>query len=563
MFEALRGGEICKLLESYLRHSSRLEPAELEELLHSFPFREHREGLNPNLLALKVFRKRRDLVSAEDLARRLGVSRKTAEEILRREPIETLFPVSDGERSRLVKTFLIPLNAGSSFSLEVEGETLRILERLTGKRFFLSFDRLFDPRTQSFMLSVYAGLRYGSRVRALAFTGRLSPEGSVEGVRFLEEKLTVCAEEGIPLLFPSEDLRSLEDLHRFVESLVIPVGFLPGVDPHPFRDAFDFSEEYLRRVFHIEEPLVWSEEFPESAEAFSRLNRWIEGLSLRLKNLREKHIDFRVGFSSRIVAASFLAGVRLSKARLPVIFLRHEDSSYRELYLIETDRVEPEAPEELIDVKVRGKVREIRIHTKGDPLPEEGVMSIRTPAGEALDARVLETAASINRRIRPLRLGCVDLHLETSNALSFALGYLLEDYQCFRIFHRGKLVYVLRPSDGERIPYLLNAFSLNMIESSRAFLEIEELPIPEALEELRGKGFVSFVSHGSTAEVLSRMLGREVRVSREPLRLRQGDVVLVFQLRVRPREGQVFTEEEIRRIVEENRFTFFRVRVHS
>ncbi len=563
MFEALHPEEICKLLESYIEHSSRLEPAELEELLRSFPFRVGWEGSNPNLLTLKVFRKRRDLMSAEDLARMLGVGSKTAKEILRREPIETLFPVSDGERSRLVKAFIVPLDSGSSFSLEAEGETLRILEKLTGRRFFLSFDRLFDPQTRSFMLAVYAGLRYGSRVEKLAFTGRLSPEGSVEGVRFLEEKLTVCAERGIPLLFPSEDLKDLEDLHRFVENLVIPVGFLPGVDPQPFRNTFGFSEEYLRRVFHIEEPLVWSEEFPESAEAFSRLNRWIEGLSRRLKDLREKHIDFRVGFSSRIVAASFLAGVRLSKARLPVIFFRHEGSSYRELYRVETDRIKPEGPEELIGVEVRGKIREIRIHTKGDLLPQEGVMSIRTPAGEALDARVLETAASINRRIRPLRLGCVDLHLETSNALSFALGYLLEDYQCFRIFHRGRPVCVLRPGDGERVPYLLNAFSLNMIESSRAFLEVEELPLPEVLRELREKGFVSFVSHGSTAEVLSRMLGREVRVNREPLRLREGDVALVFQLRVRPREGQVFTEEEISRIVEENRFTFFRVRIHS
>jgi len=564
MFEVLHQREICRLLMDYLRHSSHLGSRELRELLQNFPFKKGQEGPNPNFLALRVFRRRRDLVRAEDLARRLGVEKETAQEILLREPVEALFPVSDGSRSRLVRAFIVPLNSGRSFSLEVNPETLSVLERLSGKRFFLCFDQLFDTETRSFMLAVYAGLRYGNRIAKLAFTGRLSPEGSVEEVRFLEEKLRECARLNIPLLFPAEDLRNLKDIHRFLENLLIPIGFLPGVDPQPFRDTFDFSEEYLRRVFHLREPLIRSGEFPENAEAFGELDRWIERLSFRLKNLREKHLDFRVGFSSRVVAASFIAGIRLSKARLPVIFFKHEGSSYRDLYLLEadSDRTGLESGEECIDVKASGKIREIRIHTKGDLLPEEGVLSIKTPSGKALDARVLETAALINRKIRPLKLGCVDLHLETSNALSFALGYLLEDYKCFKVFHKDKLVYVLKPGAGERVPYLLNAFSLNMIESSRAILEIEELPPFQALAELKERDFVSFVSHSSTAEVLSRMLGRKVKVNRKPLKLKEGDVAFVFQLRVRPAEGQVFTEEELSRIVEGNRFTFFRVQVH-
>jgi len=79
-----------------------------------------------------------------------------------------------------------------------------------------------------------------------------------------------------------------------------------------------------------------------------------------------------------------------------------------------------------------------------------------------------------------------------------------------------------------------------MIESSRAILEIEELPPFQALAELKERDFVSFVSHSSTAEVLSRMLGRKVKVNRKPLKLKEGDVAFVFQLRVRPAEGQVF-----------------------
>ena len=50
-------------------------------------------------------------------------------------------------------------------------------------------------------------------------------------------------------------------------------------------------------------------------------------------------------------------------------------------------------------------------------------------------------------------------------------------------------------------------------------------------------------------------------MKREPVKLKDGDKALIFQIRVRPAEGQIFTEEEVNKIVEEGLFSFFLVGV--
>ncbi|NPA32308.1 MAG: DUF1874 domain-containing protein [Aquificae bacterium] len=108
--------------------------------------------------------------------------------------------------------------------------------------------------------------------------------------------------------------------------------------------------------------------------------------------------------------------------------------------------------------------------------------------------------------------------------------------------------------------YLTNAFSLGML-SGKCTLEVEELPTDRAVEELKEKGFISFISHQSTAQVLSELLGREVPFNRANLKLKTGDELIVFQLLKRLKEGQVFSRKELEEILQEDYFTFFKVKV--
>lgn len=166
------------------------------------------------------------------------------------------------------------------------------------------------------------------------------------------------------------------------------------------------------------------------------------------------------------------------------------------------------------------------------------------------------TAAYLRSKLR----NCTRITLETSNSFAFALGYFLEDYKCLALVHREKVVHRIGGEFAGKL-YLLNAFSLSMLTSKKAFVEVEKIPVQEATKLLETNPWVSYISHESTAKVLSRFLGKEVQVRREKLILKPGDKALVFQIEVRPKEGQVFTEEEINKIVAKNLFSFRFVKV--
>ena len=69
--------------------------------------------------------------------------------------------------------------------------------------------------------------------------------------------------------------------------------------------------------------------------------------------------------------------------------------------------------------------------------------------------------------------------------------------------------------------YLANAFSLNMLPGE-AKLEVKEADV-ERVKEMLSSGFRSVVGHASTASVLSALLGLDVEVRREQVKLQKND----------------------------------------
>lgn len=95
------------------------------------------------------------------------------------------------------------------------------------------------------------------------------------------------------------------------------------------------------------------------------------------------------------------------------------------------------------------------------------------------------------------------------------------------------------------VPWLLNAFSINMIEEFPAQVGFSAIEIEEARELLEA-GFMSAVGHPATAEVLTSRLGLQVEANRVNVTLRPGDVALVAQVNLpRLAEGQVLTADEV------------------
>ena len=84
----------------------------------------------------------------------------------------------------------------------------------------------------------------------------------------------------------------------------------------------------------------------------------------------------------------------------------------------------------------------------------------------------------------------------------------------------------------------------------------------EEAKELLNKGFISFISHSSTAQVLKKLLGINAELNRSNLVLEDGDTLVVFQIGVRPKEGQVFSENELEEIVRKKLYRFWLLKVN-
>lgn len=111
--------------------------------------------------------------------------------------------------------------------------------------------------------------------------------------------------------------------------------------------------------------------------------------------------------------------------------------------------------------------------------------------------------------------------------------------------------------------YLTNTFSLAMLVNDKAFIKVEPISIDRLKETLENGAVKSAISHRSTAQVLSELLGKEVEMNRINLSLRPGDILFVFQILQRPKEGQVFTEEELRQIIEQKKYKILIVEIHD
>ncbi len=105
--------------------------------------------------------------------------------------------------------------------------------------------------------------------------------------------------------------------------------------------------------------------------------------------------------------------------------------------------------------------------------------------------------------------------------------------------------------------YIGNAFSLSMLVNFPAKIWVMELSTDEAKKFVES-GAESAIGHESTAQVLSRILGTDIKAERKMIRLEAGDELLVFQLMTRLPEGKVLSEEEILSLP----YKFFLVKVY-
>ncbi len=110
--------------------------------------------------------------------------------------------------------------------------------------------------------------------------------------------------------------------------------------------------------------------------------------------------------------------------------------------------------------------------------------------------------------------------------------------------------------------YISNAFALSMLPSG-GNLNITPIELEEVKTLLQGGNFTSAVGHSSTAEILTSLVGIEIPTNRISIFLKQGDILIVFQILFRLEEGKVLQTEEILSLLKEGKVKFYKVEVLS
>jgi len=93
--------------------------------------------------------------------------------------------------------------------------------------------------------------------------------------------------------------------------------------------------------------------------------------------------------------------------------------------------------------------------------------------------------------------------------------------------------------------YVNNTFSLNMLDNTtEATLKVHEIDVQTAKSLLQTQ-WVSCIGHQGTAEILTNILDIQIPFNRIPVKMKRGDIALIFQLMTRVEEGKILTRDEL------------------
>ncbi|MGC8597804.1 MAG: STIV orfB116 family protein [Thermocladium sp.] len=109
------------------------------------------------------------------------------------------------------------------------------------------------------------------------------------------------------------------------------------------------------------------------------------------------------------------------------------------------------------------------------------------------------------------------------------------------------------------VTYLGNAFSLQMLDGD-AVLRVRRISDEEASNLLRN-GFTSVMGHENTARLASKLLGVIVPVNRISLKLKRGDILIVFQLITNRAPTKEFSDEEVNELIKNGQYVIYAVTI--
>lgn len=161
---------------------------------------------------------------SETLAAMLGLAPEEYLSLIKSDHIQARFPIagSNGD-STMAEVFLFPFASTSPKVIALKPDACddaQLLARMTGRSFLIAFTHDFSG--SSWMCSALAGLmsKALARLKTLAFTGEVFPDGTIVSGGFLEQKHRAACVSGLNLI---SSLNNVKELDFWTNSKEIPV----------------------------------------------------------------------------------------------------------------------------------------------------------------------------------------------------------------------------------------------------------------------------------------------------------------------------------------------------
>jgi len=109
--------------------------------------------------------------------------------------------------------------------------------------------------------------------------------------------------------------------------------------------------------------------------------------------------------------------------------------------------------------------------------------------------------------------------------------------------------------------YLANGFSPSMLSRLPLDLEFKEVGQEEFCQAT--KHATNSVGHTATIDLINQLCGSNLEINRISIKVNVGDEIYIIMLVMRLEEGKILSAEEIRRLYEEGKIKFVKVKVYG
>jgi len=111
------------------------------------------------------------------------------------------------------------------------------------------------------------------------------------------------------------------------------------------------------------------------------------------------------------------------------------------------------------------------------------------------------------------------------------------------------------------VTYLVNAFSLNMVNTDRLYMTINRVDADKFCSELHAKvdsnELQNAIGHDSTMAIVNSLCGVNMNVNRVSVKANNDDELLIIMIGERLQEGKVLSESEIKEMMNKGKVNFY------